>query len=403
MSMENSWEEFKSNYCFKTTCNYVRVVKLMSRIDSAESYPLLKIPLRLKTLIEKKFSCAQVTSENFFTFPTILQRAEHLNISDRKYEIIRRPIEPQRPERSMADSYKRIYVNTSRRKRRISFNCLYFVTIPLLMYFLFPPAWFLIYLMVILLPPTSLMYFLIMRLRFFEDISISGSIRLSQDEIKSKQKILDEEYQNKLIDFENAKKMYEKDLFKYRMNQGKISKEIEPYLDTILFGLQHNFHIASTEHIQSSENPKRGVLESFFYKRLYKKFPSYVKKDIKVGQYFPDIALIIENVCYIDIEIDEPYSFDDQLPIHYIGSSDVGRDVFFEQAGWYVVRFSEIQIKNEGEDCMALIDNLVNFLLHNNVVYLTNVSIIQRKLESKKWTYDEAEKMIQRNWRKTYL
>lgn len=403
MSIEKSWEEFKSNYYFKSDCNYVRIVNILFSIDSTESYPLLKIPSKLKELINKEFNCGQFTSEKFFTFPTILQNAVSLGVIKEKYNSICRPIKPQLPKRTVADSYKRIYVDTSRRNRRILFNCLYFVILPTLVYILFSSVWFLIYLLIILLPPTSLIYYLIMKLRFFEDISISGSVRLSEDEISNIQNELDKEYQSKLIFFEDAKNMYEKELFKYKMSQGQLTKAIEPYLDIILFSIQNNFSVPSMESIQIDNNPKNGALELFFYKKLLKKFPLYVKRDIKVGRYFPDIAVVINNICYIDVEIDEPYSFDEKSPIHYIGSSDVERDMFFTEAGWYVVRFSEFQIKQDCEDCVAFIENLICFLQENKASYLNNVKLIQKKIISKKWSYEEAEIMIQENWRKMYL
>lgn len=187
------------------------------------------------------------------------------------------------------------------------------------------------------------------------------------------------------------------------MSQAKLSKTIEPYLDTILFTLQNNFQIISTECIQSFDNPKKGFVESFFYKKILKRYHSYVKRDIKVGPYFPDLALIINDICYIDIEIDEPYSFVEDIPIHYIGSSDLERDTFFTEVGWYVVRFSEFQIKNNYEDCIALIENLVNFTLTKKVIYLNNLNDIRESIKSPKWTYEEAEEMIKENWRETYL
>lgn len=96
----------------------------------------------------------------------------------------------------MADQHKRINVNKSRRNRRIVFNCLYFAIIPLLLYALLPPVWSLLYLLIILLPPTSFVYFIIMKIQLFEDVSISGQIRLSQEEIKGRQAELDEMYEN---------------------------------------------------------------------------------------------------------------------------------------------------------------------------------------------------------------
>jgi len=86
---------------------------------------------------------------------------------------------------------------------------------------------------------------------------------------------------------------------------------------------------------------KKGISENYFLPFLQKYFHGEIFcdqgvlfDDISVNPYVPDFIFLHSNHNFIvDIEIDEPYSFDSREPIHYriddSQTSDTRRDLFF--------------------------------------------------------------------------
>jgi hypothetical protein len=86
--------------------------------------------------------------------------------------------------------------------------------------------------------------------------------------------------------------------------------------------------------IRINENIKRGKTELTFLSILLKYFEGNIKVDLIPDQgfnpYRPDFTFVCDNSgLHMDIEIDEPYSIDEGIPIHYIGSNDNERNAFF--------------------------------------------------------------------------
>ena len=147
-----------------------------------------------------------------------------------------------------------------------------------------------------------------------------------------------------------------------------------------------------------SGNVKRGKTELFFLELLIKRFGSQVKVDIAPNAYqnyyFPDFVFeCAKSGLHIDIEIDEPYSLKEKEPIHYIGSKDEGRNRYFLDQNWVVIRFSENQIINNTQGCLNLIDKVVNAILQKRVPENNNLP------PEKRWTYEEALLMASRDTR----
>lgn len=107
----------------------------------------------------------------------------------------------------------------------------------------------------------------------------------------------------------------------------------------------------------------------------------------------------------IDIEIDEPYTTTGHAT-HYLlddgTNKDSGRNLHFQNAGWYVVRFSEKQILCNTGSCLKTIYSL-----------LMNIGAIDkmpRILERApilaphpRWTKKDSWHMMQDGERKSYL
>ena len=63
---------------------------------------------------------------------------------------------------------------------------------------------------------------------------------------------------------------------------------------------------------------------------------------------------------HIDIEIDEPYSVNNE-PIHYIEcDNDQKRNKYFIDHGWIVIRFSERQITLYPKGCLKIVEDVLS-------------------------------------------
>lgn len=149
-------------------------------------------------------------------------------------------------------------------------------------------------------------------------------------------------------------------------------------------------------------NENRGKTELFFLEKLHILFGNQIKIDASpnVGSnpFQPDFILICNITgLHINIEIDEPYSATNGIPIHHERSNDGERNNFFEEINWIVIRFSEQQIIQETDACCNLISNVINSIINKNNSYSHNL-ILQ-----KKWSYEEAQIMKNKNIRNSYL
>lgn len=115
--------------------------------------------------------------------------------------------------------------------------------------------------------------------------------------------------------------------------------------------------------------------------------------------YYPDIAIIINNL-YIDVEIDEPYSIESRMPVHYIESDDY-RNNYISSHGWEVIRFAEEQIVKYPDECLKTIINTINHILEGrcgNQITDKNESWVISC-----WDEASARKMASEKYRETYL
>lgn len=154
----------------------------------------------------------------------------------------------------------------------------------------------------------------------------------------------------------------------------------------------------------------RGIQEVSFEQLLssYIKDPYEVRSDIGLVNdsglfYEPDIAIISQKSphVHIDIEIDEPYSVNDE-PIHYIEcDSDHKRNKYFIDNGWIVIRFSERQIALYPKGCLKVIEDVLSSI---DSSYLPEeISLIEQIVPESHWSLEEVRQMIVANERSKYL
>lgn len=151
----------------------------------------------------------------------------------------------------------------------------------------------------------------------------------------------------------------------------------------------------------------KGYTEDDFYSALSKCFKDHLIREHRMElkgasrDYEPDMILNFkEHGLRIDIEIDEPYSGSTREPMHWIGSYDDDRDLYFSKNGWVVIRFAEIQVVKEAEACIRHIALVVDSLIGTqHASKLPNV-MLQR---IPRWTYSQAVQWSSMMLREKYL
>lgn len=121
--------------------------------------------------------------------------------------------------------------------------------------------------------------------------------------------------------------------------------------------------------------------------------------------YRPDIAIFWpEYNLLMDIEIDEPYDLVLRKPLHYRGSSDYLRNLYFISQGWVVVRLCEEQVIKNTLGCVKYIADILSQItgtqIHlNSLDKNSNTSLYKIT----RWTYDEAKELEAQKYRENYL
>ena len=122
--------------------------------------------------------------------------------------------------------------------------------------------------------------------------------------------------------------------------------------------------------------------------------PKYDRKH----PYTADFAYIEKTLgLYIDIEIDEPYVYNQTTLTHCIGSDDERNGIFLER-GWIVLRFAEEQVVCYPQQCCQTIAEVVATFQGQQ-----SYGEIPFPPAIKHWTKEEAMKMMLEQYRQTYL
>jgi len=146
---------------------------------------------------------------------------------------------------------------------------------------------------------------------------------------------------------------------------------------------------------------KKSYTENFFFQCLTNHFTDDftilndgVVPPKKGMAYKPDFVLYDENKgknIFLNIEIDEPYEGFSRTSTHELNSDNL-RDLFFQNRGWIVIRFAEIQIHQEPEECCLFIADVIKELSPDYIIpiklkTLTHPSFVEQwnKLQSNNW------------------
>jgi hypothetical protein len=120
--------------------------------------------------------------------------------------------------------------------------------------------------------------------------------------------------------------------------------------------------------------------------------------------YVPDHVLIDERNnlnLFIDIEIDEPYEGLSRLTTHEQGKDDY-RNSYFNDRGWIVIRFAEVQVHQNILGCCKLIAEVIksvfpSFIIHPDLQSAESLIVVPF------WLKLHAEKWAMQRYRETYL
>jgi very-short-patch-repair endonuclease len=150
---------------------------------------------------------------------------------------------------------------------------------------------------------------------------------------------------------------------------------------------------------KNEDSVKKGVTEKQFLDLLIKskRFNKRILTDYCFGGYFPDFIYYDDiRHIYICIEIDEPYDLQSGKPIHCL-DDDIERNDFFVDNLWSVIRFAEYQIVKEPENCIHIIEQVIQCLEFGMTSYINNL------IEVKRWNEEEARELEANNYREKYL
>lgn len=150
----------------------------------------------------------------------------------------------------------------------------------------------------------------------------------------------------------------------------------------------------------STRETLKGRYEPFFHNHLKDKFGNKIFDNLEFQlpnskAFVPDFAYVDKStgLC-IDIEIDEPYTSENQIPIHCIGEDDY-RNSYFLSKGWFVIRFAEIQIAMHPNQCCDYINSAIKHVCEGTDIEPFSVPI-------NRWNYSDSIEMIKKNLRSSY-
>jgi hypothetical protein len=209
------------------------------------------------------------------------------------------------------------------------------------------------------------------------------------------------EYQNRFVIYEQKKKDHE-----WKKSQFLMPEKIAEFQNLLIMDLLKQ----TITFDGSGSTAKVGASEREFEKYLRKYFPTQrmkTKLTLKIPDfpypYTPDFSYIDPfSQLHIDIEIDEPYTYYDGKPTHYLYSdSDNRRNNYFLARGWVVIRFAEEQIVRYPDECCKFIAEVIHTLGDDS--FVAKFSGVRDVRQIGQWTEMEAIQMAKEKSREKYL
>lgn len=159
----------------------------------------------------------------------------------------------------------------------------------------------------------------------------------------------------------------------------------------------------------NNSTARRGYSESLFEPYLNQYFPGKIHTGLTLTipgfkyPYTADFTYVdLDSNLYIDIEIDEPYSYKSGKPTHYQGSwRDDNRNNFFLYRQWIIIRFAEEQVVTMPSSCCKELAATISKITFVPIPsYFSDVPDLP---PVNHWTLSEAELMAAENSRDKLL
>ncbi len=217
----------------------------------------------------------------------------------------------------------------------------------------------------------------------------------------------EERFQNSpaMVQYREALKQWERDWSNTMTDERLKAYRKECYIQMPQFKFDSSVVFDSNNQ---NNDIKKGTTESFFLTKIIESRLFNVHDQMHLYfyyySYYPDIVLSsLDGKILFDIEVDEPYSFSEHKPIHYINergySIDHDRNFAFIEHGFCVIRFSEEQIVRYPNDCVEYINAIIMSISNGE----QDCPKPPSSLVQVKWDYDEANRMARNDYRKSYL
>ncbi|MBD2498333.1 hypothetical protein [Nostoc sp. FACHB-280] len=159
---------------------------------------------------------------------------------------------------------------------------------------------------------------------------------------------------------------------------------------------------------KSTESTKLGASEIEFGLILRKYFDPQIFSQQQLlplnhkAAYSADFLFVEPNTnLHIDLEIDEPFTFETREPIHCVGMDDY-RNQCFVQANWIVLRFAEEQVKSQPLRCLRVLANIIYQYTYNDAWQLL-FKDVEKLTPLWQWTTKKSRKLSKDNYRNRYL
>lgn len=398
----NSWSEFAKQYDINEGCTtYLDQLDMLSRMHNGYCYPQLIVPNEMSSKLNRTFirGMKHTTDKKGIYLQDLISVAKMLSSDYSTIEYISPPSVPDPPIIDEVSETKTIYVND------YHLGCWATILIILLIICIWTTVETGILVIGILYSLSFVPAFLISlhQSDMLRSEKRMKTVRLSNSEIKQKKKDAKEKYEHELQQYRDDKLSYQARFNNYIMTQRANMARIEPILDKILWQFNGKYKtVIQITAERATEVPQRGRSENLLFVQLMEKMPNYVKIDMQVGRYFPDICIIIPGVLAIDIEVDEPYTIGSKSETHYIGCSDEFRNEIFADNGWFVLRFSEEQIITQMDNCVEIIESLVAFVSFGRYESLQRMFHLTQVISKPRWSKEQARLLALKNSREQY-
>jgi len=232
---------------------------------------------------------------------------------------------------------------------------------------------------------------------FEEDFWVSKfqkTIKYNKEYIDMREKDGQVGFENRLANYTNVLlPNYENDTKNYQNKIEQQIKELNEKFPLIARQIWLQAMVTNSNVVSQGNSSNTGVTLHKLVTRLALLYPNNLKVGMKFMNFQSEINLIFNNKIWINIEVDEPYNRDTRQETHFIGSNDEKRDSIFTDNNWFVLRFSESQVSYALSECVAIVQELVQFTQNGNTQQLVNLTQLSKGIETLCWTKEEARMM----------